>query len=267
LPIILKKKNFSLSLKNPCQQDWDSMPRENGGLYCGDCKKVVHDFSILSDQELIQLFTKKSSGNICGKFRVDQLNRNFVPQPEKQFSFRPVKILLLSLFTLKFISAANASPKFVQSANYAEQKNANPKTTPKIKNSISGKTINTLTGLPIPNITVSLVGHSITTTSDSSGNFQILVPDSIKDEKFTLHIATTNYWVADTTILKTQLPFVTTIHLTEVVQVVSSIPRHAVQEPIHVLGGVPIPEYDPIVTYKHPFWHRLRMKFRRKSNY
>src|SRR5690348_8841194 len=100
----MNKKKISVTIENPCHEDVGKMPRREGGMYCARCEKVVRDFSILSDPEIIKLLTQKNPGEMCGKFRNDQVNRDLIALPEKRYSFRPAKILLMSLFSFKFIS-------------------------------------------------------------------------------------------------------------------------------------------------------------------
>jgi len=233
----LKKKPISITLENPCHQNWNAMPRQDGGLYCGDCKKVVHDFSIMSDEEIIRILTQKTSKEICGVFRNDQLNRNLIVPQKTHFSLRPLKILLLSLFSLKFVNHATASPHFTP-INYFEQK-----TSTKTSHRISGKATDISTGIAIQNVTVSLVGLSLTTTTDSLGRFELIIPDSIQAETFTLRGSNSGYWIEDYTIAKTQLPAVVNLRMTKVVEIVATQDVE-VQSPIKYLGGI-----EPNITY------------------
>ena len=260
----MRKKPFSLTLENPCQQDWGSLPRQDGGLYCSDCKKVVHDFSTMSDEEIIKLFTKKSTGQLCGVFRADQLNRDLNPPIEKRYSFRPAKILLLSLFTFKFISPTKAAPPLTPAVNYLEQKKY-----AKVPNSISGKMRDAETGKPLANVVISLVGQHLSATSDSSGDFQLIIPDSIHGETFRLHIAKVYYKTTDTTIARTELPFELNLHL------ISTVVKKTIAHPPErvILGGVP-PQQNNYPRQNHlnififlfGFWQKLKMKFYKKSH-
>lgn len=50
--------------------------------HCDSCAKNVVDFSQMSDDEVL-LFFRNSKGNICGRFKKDQLQRSYTRIPEK----------------------------------------------------------------------------------------------------------------------------------------------------------------------------------------
>lgn len=68
-------KKIQIQVPEPCSENWLLMSPAEKGRYCNSCQKVVIDFSIMSDQEIIQYF-QKYSGNTCGNFGVSQLNRD-----------------------------------------------------------------------------------------------------------------------------------------------------------------------------------------------
>jgi len=66
------EKSFRIQIKNPCTQNLDAMPLVHGGLYCSQCTKVVTDFTKMSDEELIRILSRKTSGETCGTFNEGQ---------------------------------------------------------------------------------------------------------------------------------------------------------------------------------------------------
>jgi hypothetical protein len=38
------------------------------GRFCDSCQKTVHDFTGMSDMQLIAFFKKPSTGSVCGRF-------------------------------------------------------------------------------------------------------------------------------------------------------------------------------------------------------
>lgn len=52
------------------------MTRTEGGRYCGQCAKVVTDFTKMTDAQLIDWMRTHHGG--CGNFRSDQLNRDLI---------------------------------------------------------------------------------------------------------------------------------------------------------------------------------------------
>lgn len=89
----MTKQAFSIQIPNPCHEAWEKMLPVNGGAYCQACSKVVRDFTVLSDAELIKVFTEKKSGELCGRFLKGQLQRTY--QPIAQPSGAPHRLLKL----------------------------------------------------------------------------------------------------------------------------------------------------------------------------
>lgn len=73
----LHMKKFSLSVAEPCHQNWQDMTPDQRGRFCASCQKTVVDFTAMSDREIAEFF-KTKKGNTCGRFHNDQLNREIV---------------------------------------------------------------------------------------------------------------------------------------------------------------------------------------------
>lgn len=68
--------------------------------HCDSCAKNVVDFSQMSDDEVL-LFFRNSTGNICGRFRKEQMNRPYTPIPGTTRSaqwWKAAALLPLTLF-------------------------------------------------------------------------------------------------------------------------------------------------------------------------
>ena len=70
-------KKFQLQIAEPCHENWDKMTPVDKGRFCDSCQKAVHDFTGMSDSQLIAFFKKPSTGSACGRFYNDQLDRDF----------------------------------------------------------------------------------------------------------------------------------------------------------------------------------------------
>ncbi len=55
---------------------------EEKGRYCGSCKKVVVDFSSMSDAQLMNFF-KTPKDAVCGRFGKEQLERDIVIEKKR----------------------------------------------------------------------------------------------------------------------------------------------------------------------------------------
>ena len=70
------RRDLQLSVSKPCHENWDDMRPADKGRYCGSCSKIVVDFSVMSDQEVLNYLGNPGAG-LCGRFAPDQLERDF----------------------------------------------------------------------------------------------------------------------------------------------------------------------------------------------
>jgi hypothetical protein len=75
-------KQFTLSIPQPCHENWEAMTLQEKGRFCGACQKTVVDFSTMSDRQLAEFF-KKPTGSVCGRFSKEQLGRE-IETPRKR---------------------------------------------------------------------------------------------------------------------------------------------------------------------------------------
>jgi hypothetical protein len=68
------QKETSLYIPTPCHEDWNKMTPIAQGKFCGSCSKQVVDFSLMSDQQILN-FLSHQSGKLCGRFDAEQLQR------------------------------------------------------------------------------------------------------------------------------------------------------------------------------------------------
>ncbi|MCS3869061.1 TonB-dependent SusC/RagA subfamily outer membrane receptor [Chryseobacterium ginsenosidimutans] len=66
---------MKITIPKPCHENWGTMTPEEKGRFCSVCAKTVRDFTIASDEEIIDVFSNTSE-NICGNFNQSQLNRD-----------------------------------------------------------------------------------------------------------------------------------------------------------------------------------------------
>src|SRR5687767_13276682 len=95
-------KKFQLQIPEPCHESWDKMSPVDKGRFCDSCQKAVHDFTGMSDAQLIAFFKKPSTGSVCGRFFNDQLDRDFeIPRKRlpwiKYFLQLAIPVFLTSL--------------------------------------------------------------------------------------------------------------------------------------------------------------------------
>lgn len=66
---------MKITIPKPCHENWDKMKIEEKGRFCAACSTKVTDFTLASDEEIIDAFSN-SSENVCGNFNEGQLNRD-----------------------------------------------------------------------------------------------------------------------------------------------------------------------------------------------
>jgi hypothetical protein len=71
------RTNTSLQVASPCHENWDKMTIAQKGRHCESCNKIVTDFSIMTDKEILQYISKQSN-KLCGRFTQDQLQRTLI---------------------------------------------------------------------------------------------------------------------------------------------------------------------------------------------
>jgi hypothetical protein len=64
-------KKQKIKMKFECDQSWSDMQLVSGGRFCGDCKKVVHDLTGKSVDEVLEM--RKTHTELCGMFTAEQL--------------------------------------------------------------------------------------------------------------------------------------------------------------------------------------------------
>ena len=120
--VAIEKKGISMNYKvkidNPCDQSWQEMTEVQGGKFCKHCCKTVTDFTHLGDQEVIKLI-KQSSGNLCGRFTDEQLNKEFKEDKEKNNNWHSkIAASLLLLIASKSVSANTKASKIFITNDY-----------------------------------------------------------------------------------------------------------------------------------------------------
>ncbi|MEP7095663.1 MAG: hypothetical protein ABI793_16490, partial [Flavobacterium sp.] len=73
---------IKISIPEPCHENWLEMTPTEKGRFCGNCQKNVIDFTKSSDREILLAYNKTE--NICGQFKVSQLQREISIPKEKK---------------------------------------------------------------------------------------------------------------------------------------------------------------------------------------
>src|SRR5688572_26847745 len=75
-------RTIQFQIPEPCHEDWQKMTPAEQGKFCMACQKTVTDFSSMTNEEIL-MHISKASGNVCGRFMPDQLNRRVSTENKK----------------------------------------------------------------------------------------------------------------------------------------------------------------------------------------
>ncbi|HUM52199.1 MAG TPA: hypothetical protein PK431_10305 [Chitinophagales bacterium] len=120
----MKTKKFTITIPEPCTENWNEMTPTARGKFCAHCQKDVIDFSDKTDSE-IAAFVKNNKGNLCGRFVNTQLDKEFsYIEQEKKSTLKYAAALALGLLTAENAVAENNNPKTQVVDNNSNQKDS-----------------------------------------------------------------------------------------------------------------------------------------------
>jgi Secretion system C-terminal sorting domain len=70
-------KYISISIPQPCSQNWDDMTANHEGRFCNSCQKTVVDFTAMSDTQVLN-FINSNADKTCGIFYENQLEKQML---------------------------------------------------------------------------------------------------------------------------------------------------------------------------------------------
>jgi len=189
LPI--RGRGLSIHIPTPCHENWDAMTPVQQGRFCQSCAKQVVDFSLMTDQEVLNYFNK-NTGNTCGRFNSEQLQRPLQPtkQEKKKAWWVAALMPVLMLFekgkaqTKDTIAAGDTAIVAKQVCTLIGDTVI---TSP--NNNIHGKVIGEK-GKPIANVLVN-IGKDVFTKTDSAGVFTLPMPST--NDTIVAHISKPGY--------------------------------------------------------------------------
>ena len=178
-------KKFQLQIPDPCHEDWNKMTPGDKGRFCDSCQKTVHDFTGMSDAQLIAFFKNPSTGSVCGRFYNDQLERDFEISRKRLPWMKYFLQLIIPAFLFTSKAKAQGQTRLLGDTVLVDSKKngknlnesyINKPDTNKSKK-ISGKLVDEKGGA-IPYATVAIKGTRSGVSADANGNFNIgLVAD------------------------------------------------------------------------------------------
>ena len=176
----MEPSKLIVRIPQPCHEDWNKMTPGDKGRFCDSCQKTVHDFTGMSDAQLIAFFKKPSTGSLCGRFYNDQLERDFeIPRkriPWLKYFFQ----FAIPVFLTGLKSYSQGKPFIKEKNDSSVCTNINSGEIivmgrmPIVKNEILGKVVDE-NGKGISYATVIIKGAGNGTACDSAGNFYLRI--------------------------------------------------------------------------------------------
>ncbi|MGG8497640.1 carboxypeptidase-like regulatory domain-containing protein [Tenacibaculum sp. TC6] len=164
------KNNFTLSIKDPCSENYQNFAPTKKGGFCGSCKKEVIDFTKMSSEEINVFFTSNRTTKTCGRFNSHQL-KTYTNHSLKRKSFHflgGLGVAFISLCLPNTLQAQKAKP-----ITEASVTNLNFQKEAKLKGKVSDESG------PLPGVSILLEGSTIGTETDFDGNFEF--PEQVKE--------------------------------------------------------------------------------------
>ena len=98
----------------PCTADFSRMKRVPGGRFCGDCNKVVHDLSAMSEEEANALLARTPRERVCVRYVYDAATQRVVFDVGDRTKVIPEHRLTSRLKRKLALAAALAAPMLVE---------------------------------------------------------------------------------------------------------------------------------------------------------
>lgn len=184
-----KKKALTLTIPEPCGENFNAMTSVKGGKFCGSCEKTIVDFRAMNDYQILQ-FYKQNNGKICGVFNKVQLNRA-MPFPMEVKPTRNWKAVAALAAGLMFGGGLVAQTTAPTIGKIAMTEQAIPKgeqgadaTTP--NRVVSGIVKNQENQETLIGANIIIEGTKIGTSTDFDGFFEIMIPSNLETIELTI---------------------------------------------------------------------------------
>ncbi len=194
------KKPITITIPEPCHEDWAKMTPTQKGKHCAVCEKEVIDFTKATDEQLYK--TAANGGNLCGRFTKKQLDRPIQLQRKQGKSWANYAASLLipaAILSTQEITAQGTTPTTEQTdGNYTSlgisslsRKRTNEIHDHRKSEALKQKKSDTIkksnsrviTGViseeagPLPGASILIKGTATGTQTDFDGNYELTVSE------------------------------------------------------------------------------------------
>jgi len=111
---------LSVTVPQPCAQNWAAMAPVDTGRHCAVCKKTVVDFSRQTTEEIVAYLARPGQEQACGRFRAGHI----IQPPMRLLNWRAAPWLaasLVAVLTLTHCAADTSSVSPVEKNNAGAQ--------------------------------------------------------------------------------------------------------------------------------------------------
>jgi CarboxypepD_reg-like domain len=243
---------LTVTVPQPCHENWQAMTPAAQGRHCTACDKVVVDFTRMTDAEVVA-FLSQASGRSCGRFRAEQLSRPLRVTADVPASRRwlAAALAVLGLGAAGPVAAQN-KPSASQEQRMrpgkpvAVQPSAKPP-----QPTVRGIVLDSVSHEPLPGVTVLLRGTTIGISTNADGSFELALPAEYAHHPSAVLTVSSVGYVPQTHAINPQA--------SQVLHVVLAPDGRMLAGEVIVTGG-----YCASAWYTpHGLWQRLKQPFRR----
>ncbi|SNR73705.1 carboxypeptidase-like regulatory domain-containing protein [Hymenobacter mucosus] len=193
----------SLSIPQPCQENWQAMTPTAQGRHCAACTKVVIDFTSMSDAEIVA-YLGRSAGASCGRFHSSQLNRALTaPLPEPCAAGRKRWLALVAFLGIGTLATPvvqaqlpqpvlTEHPYPVTMGLVATRPTTGPGVPPAPV--VRGVVLEAVGRVPLPGVIVTIAETTVGVSTNDDGTFELVLPATFRQSKSVLlYISSVGY--------------------------------------------------------------------------
>jgi len=208
----MKAVSFEIQIPTKCTVLESNFRPHEKGDWCLSCQKTVVDFTGMSDADIIRFFQDKPVGESnCGRWRNDQLNKSYRPNPVHQKSSGWWPVLVGSVLSVVSVGKSNGQATDPMTWNpVPTETNAASEDSSDVPNAPFSKMIDIVDRENVPvgfrKISVRLNAFPISNTYaikyprgfcretnesftvENDGDFKIIVPISDETKTYTIYI-------------------------------------------------------------------------------
>lgn len=172
------KAPVQITIPEPCNMRQSDMQEVEGGAYCNACRKVVTDFSLMSDKELLNFIEKAAGKDMCGSFHPSQLNRPLVVAKKIWWQSVLVKRIAAAVFVFQSFAQHILAQTRKKPATTVQ---VSPAKKPVTNRTVKGQLVNynTSTSVPPTRFLIQSGDFKLEITSDQKGNFSFELPEAL----------------------------------------------------------------------------------------